>query len=86
MGDFSTISGQLCDDLAGVTASSIGTTITASGTAHTKGSYTQLIASTAREYSTLFVTLMYDGSTTRAVFLVDIALDSATETIVIPDL
>lgn len=72
----------------GTTGSPMGTTITASATPNTKGSWTQLIASTAFEY--LLVEVIVRASQTAATdssTLVDIGIGAASsESVLIPDL
>lgn len=66
-----------------VTADSTGTTLTA-GTANTKGSYVELVASTAERCNGLLVCVMPNATGT--VHSVDIAVGAAaSEVIVIPD-
>lgn len=68
------------------TGASTGTTITASGSANVKGSWTQLIASTAEDYDGLLVYLAPGAAANRS-FLVDIGIGAAaSETVIIPDL
>lgn len=74
---------------ASLTASSSeGTTITASGTTHTKGSYTTLIASTAEDSYSMAVLINNVGvASTNAHMLVDIAIGGAgSEVVIIPNL
>lgn len=68
--------------------SSEGTTVTASGSTHTKGSYSQLIAATARDACGIMVLLNNVGvASTNARALVDIAIGAASsEQVLIPDL
>ncbi len=69
-------------------ASSQGTAITASGTANTKGSYSQLIASTARDYMGFIVAV--DWNQTNFVscnFLFDVAIGGAgAEQVIAPNI
>lgn len=66
-------------------AASTGTTVTASGTINTKGSWSQLTASTAFDVSHLQVFVRAD--TAFAGYLVDIGIGGAgSETVLIPDL
>ena len=67
------------------TANSRGTTLTAAGSANTKGSWTQLIASTAGEASGIVVHIQGSG-TNSADFLIDIGIGAATEEVLIPDI
>lgn len=68
--------------------SSDGTTVTASGTTHTKGSYAQLIASTSRpSYGITIVIHNVGVASTNARMLVDIAIGAAaSEQVIIPNL
>lgn len=68
--------------------SSDGTTVTASGTTHTKGSYAQLIASTGRpSYGITIVIHNVGAASTNARMLVDIAIGAAaSEQVIIPNL
>lgn len=70
------------------TSGSEGTTITASGTTHTKGSYTQLVASTADDTYAITVLINNVGvASTNARMLVDIAIGGAgSEVVLLPDL
>jgi hypothetical protein len=66
-------------------ANSGGVTVTASGSADTKGSYTQLIAATTFEYAALTITITHVNPT--IAFLVDIAIGAAaSEVVLIPDI
>lgn len=67
-----------------VPASTTATTLTAAGTTNVKGSYVELIASTARDANWIIVKC--GNVSASANFLVDIAIGSATEQIIIPDL
>lgn len=68
--------------------SSEGTTVTASGTTHTKGSYAQLIASTGANAIGITLAIHNVGvASTNARMLVDIAIGGAgSEQIIIPNL
>lgn len=68
--------------------SSDGTTVTASGTTHTKGSYSQIIASTSRlSYGITIVIHNVGAASTNARMLVDIAIGAAaSEQVIIPNL
>lgn len=79
---------ELCNasDQGTVTGSSIGTTLTASGTANAKGSYVQLVASTPTDTDWLMVTVLPPGSSL-ATFAVDIAIGaSGSELVIAPTL
>lgn len=72
-----------------VTASTDGTTIDPGGSANTKGSYVQLVASTSVTYDYLIVMISGRGNPgpAGALFAVDIALGAAaSEVVLIPDL
>lgn len=73
----------IVDQSAAVTASSIGITVTASGSANTKGSYTELISSTSEE--TYWHTFLIKAPAAAADdgFLVDIAVGAAASESVI---
>ena len=58
------------------TATSLGTAITASGSTNTKGSYTQLIASTTSDATSMIITL-YNQSVPNATMAIDIAVGAA---------
>lgn len=75
-------------DNQGTTSAEYGTTVTASATPHTKGSYSQLIASTSANAYGIFVNLFNTAvASTSTRVLVDIAVGAAaSETIIIPDL
>lgn len=65
-----------------------GTTVTAAGSAHTKGSWQEIIASTQQRASAIMVSLANVGvATTNARMLVDIGIGASTqEVVLIPDL
>lgn len=65
-------------------ATTSGTTLTANASADTKGSYVQLTAATTHDANWIVVNL--GASANQASFLVDIAIGSATEQIILPDL
>lgn len=68
------------------TSTSRGTTITASGSANTKGSYTQLLASTAKRSTKMLVILGRVSSSNNG-YLVDIATGGAgAEVVQVPNL
>jgi len=83
-GGFVQGAGHSGGDGIGITlGSSVGTTLTASAAGNTKGSYAQLIASTARDYSGLIV-LAYGQSATE--YLMDIAIGaSGSEQVIMPN-
>ncbi len=67
-----------------VTGSSTGTTITASGTANTKGSWTQLIASTSKRAVAITVSLAWGMGVD---MLVDVGTGAAgSEVVLLPNL
>jgi hypothetical protein len=67
-------------------ASTGGTTITAGASAHVKGSWTQLIASTTRRVGFIIASVGKPSSTS-AVFLIDIGTGGAgSETVIVSDL
>lgn len=72
-----------------VSAASGGTAITPSGTGNTKGSYSQLVASTTAPIHALMVlaqSSVSSGSMTDVEYLIDIAVGGAgSETIIVPD-
>jgi hypothetical protein len=68
-------------------SSTTGTSISPSATANTKGSFAQLVASTAKDYSGLLVILNARGGTSLAIYAVDIAIGSSgNETVVVNNL
>lgn len=84
-GGFSIGKFGLYQDVGSVVASSIGTAITPSASADTKGSYTQLIASTTYDACGLLVNM--SKANRNLPYLVDIAVGGAgSEQIIIPDL
>jgi hypothetical protein len=86
MPTFPLIDWQLAENAGANTGASTGTTVTANGSGNTKGSYAQLIASTA--FSSQMLMLIFDtpNSGTRD-FLVDIAIGGAgSEQIIISNL
>jgi hypothetical protein len=62
------------------TANTYGTTITASGSTNTKGSYTELTSSTSKAIKGFFITFHGQNALTRATgfYLVDIAIGAAS--------
>lgn len=74
------------NDQGTVTASSTGTQLTASGSINTKGSYTQLVASTPYDACGFLVTLENPSNGANG-FLVDIAVGAAaSEIVVVPNI
>jgi hypothetical protein len=71
-------------------ATTLGTTLTPSTTANTKGSYAQLSAATARDYyglTIVFDTLNFNPSYTGKLYMVDLAIGAGgSETVIMPDL
>jgi hypothetical protein len=89
-GAFTQIEGAAGLDSLGVTVSTMTATQLTSGAANTKGSFAQLIASTARDYMGLFLVFDNNGisgtpsGTTH--FLVDLAIGAAaSEKVIIPN-
>lgn len=77
--------GQKFEDIGADTSVSEGTELTSSGSTHTKGSYTELIASTSRGYQGLYVMLGGGVNGRREMF--DIAVGAGgSEQIVLADL
>jgi hypothetical protein len=69
-----------------LTASSVGTTLTASASANVKGAYTELIAATAKRSVCMIVHLGI-VPTVAIYYLVDIAIGAAaSEVVIVPDL
>ncbi len=88
-GTFTQIDGYSGVDAIGfVTASTHGTVITASGSTNTKGSYSQLIASTAKDYAA--ICLSFDGDLDNlgnSSCLLDVAIGAAaSEVVIIPNI
>jgi hypothetical protein len=80
---------QALEDNVGTTSAEFGTTVTASGTAHTKGSYSQLVASTTYEAFGISILLagLQTAASTNTRCLVDIGIGAAaSEVVLIPDL
>jgi len=75
------VDGGPVETAGAATGTSTGTTVTASGTANTKGSYAQLVASTARESAWLMVMLAGPGAAIDN--LIDIAVGAAASEVVI---
>ena len=70
------------------TTDSGGTSVDPGGTAHTKGLYSQLIASTAFDVRAVIIVIGGGGTRYRPTYrwLVDIAVGAATEQIILPDI
>lgn len=74
------------DSIGFVSGSTTGTTVTASASTNTKGSYAQLVASTTRDYIGLFGAFDTGGTTTAHHNLLDIAIGaSGSEQVIIPN-
>jgi hypothetical protein len=71
------LDGQIADTAGENTSNSRGTTITAGATANTKGSYTQLIASTPFDADWIEVEITWGSVPTGGEILVDIAVGAA---------
>lgn len=79
------VGGNALETIGLDTANSSGTVITSGGTANTKGSYTQLVASTAFDYHAILVTAEYNSGGVN--IMADIAVGAAaSEQIVVPNL
>ncbi len=82
MSDFSTvIGGNTCEDAGADTANSVPTTITAAGSNNTKGSWTELVASSS--YDSEAMLIHFGGfagivTTARADYLIDIGVGAAS--------
>lgn len=78
------------DSIGFLTASTHGTSVDPGGTANTKGSYAQLVASTSRDYLGLMLAVDQGPSTSTVnfpVWLLDIAIGgSGSEQVIIPNL
>lgn len=85
MADFPLIGdGQVYESVGAATGTSTGTTITASGSTHTKGSWTELIASTGAHAGWIYITM---GDESAEEYLVDIGIGgSGSEVVLIPNL
>jgi hypothetical protein len=82
MPDFSQpAGGQDWEKAGGVASTSRGTTVTASGTTHTKGSWAQLIASTT--LPAVGILVMFDDITAGRDYLTDIGVGAAGSEVVI---
>lgn len=89
-GDLTTSDGAAGADGIGFSlTTSLGTLITASATANSKGSYAQLIASTTRDYAGFYVHGESDNTqvTSVALFMVDVAIGaSGSEVVIVPNI
>jgi hypothetical protein len=76
------------DSIGFVTANTTGTTLTASSSTNTKGSYAQLSASTPRDYLALWAYFdALNTTATNAAYLCDIAIGAGgSEKVIIPNL
>lgn len=76
-----------CTQYGASTATSNGTDIDAGGVAHTKGSWSQLTASTTNPMRAVAVAMHFTGTAVNARWLVDIGIGAAaSELVVIPDI
>lgn len=83
--EFPYYSGQIIETSGANLTTSQGTTITSGSPANTKGSYTQLVAATARDYQGLMVVI--GGNSASSDALTDIAIGAeASEQIIAPNL
>lgn len=76
MGDWSILEGGRIETVGANAANSTGTSVTASATANTKGSYSQLTASTPADAAA--ITVLVNGPNSAADYLVDIAVGAAS--------
>ena len=84
MGDWGASGGALSATIGQTAASSTGTTLTAGGSANTKGAWAQLSAATPIDATGIIVVL--GGAVDNGDFLVDIGIGaSGVETIIVPD-
>lgn len=84
--DYPTVASFLGESAGYLTATSVGTTITASGTTHVKGSWAQLIASTTKR-TTAVVICMGAASGTDVRYFIDVGTGGAgSEVVLIPDI
>lgn len=79
------LGGSWSEAAGAVTASSIGTTVTANASANTKGTAVELIAATAHDTHWVSVTAV-TGGTTGNNGLLDILIGASTEAVLIPNL
>jgi hypothetical protein len=86
-GAFETLEGVAGYDSIGFDATNaIGTTITASGSINTKGSYVQLVASTAKDYCGFYIIPDCNSVSTATHLLIDIAIGGAgSELVIVPN-
>lgn len=72
----------------GATSGSIGTSVDAGGTAHTKGAWTEIAAATVRDHHWLAIAASsIDGNwAANTRFFLDIGIGPATETVLIPNI
>lgn len=78
MGDFSQIgAGPSAFDEGFVLANTGGTTVTASGTINTKGSYIELVSAVNNTQASRLLKIQFTGRATASEFLLDIALGEA---------
>lgn len=80
---------ELCNatDLGTVASASLGTIVTASATANTKGAYTQITASTPTDADWILVSLNLVGASNIYTAAIDIAIGpSGSELVVVPNL
>jgi hypothetical protein len=83
---FPTLSFGAAENAGFVSGSTTGTTLTAAGSAHTKGSWTQLLASTARRCGWLLVSIL-NANMVDCRYLIDVGIGGAgSEAVLIPDL
>jgi hypothetical protein len=81
------LDGQRFTDAGILTAATNGTILSHSGTAHVKGPYTQLVASTAFDAAGFVVAVVNDVSAAAISYLVDIAVGAAgAEQVLVPNL
>lgn len=87
MGDWPLYDGQITEVTSTTAASSKALLVNSHASANTKGSWTELIASTARPATSILVEISQGGTTVPADLLVDVAIGaSSSEQIIIPDL
>lgn len=82
------IQSSITDTARPATGSNAGATVTAAGSTHTKGSYTNLLTASGDAYW-ITVSLVRNGTPTTQRFLTDIGIDPATGssyTVIIPNL
>jgi hypothetical protein len=86
-GAFTMMEGHAGVDSNGFTAASTEGTELIGGTANTKGSFAQLIASTARDYVGIIIALDdLNGTSAAGTFLIDLAQGaSGSETVIVPN-